>query len=148
MSEIKVDTLTGKTTAGDITVTSEGGAATMQLQQGLAKAWVNFNNRNTFVVRDSLNTSSVTDGGTGNSTPNFLNSFSTANYVPVCSPVFEYSQGRGVSGLGVGINGDESLTNMATNQIRLNHSYGSSAGSNGGAKDGEGNFATFTGDLA
>jgi len=148
MSEIKVDTLTGKTTAGDITVTSEGGAATMQLQQGLAKAWVNFNNRNTFVVRDSLNTSSVTDGGTGNSTPNFLNSFRTAYYVPVCSPVFEYSQGRGVSGLGVGINGDESLTNMATNQIRLNHSYGSSAGSNGGAKDGEGNFATFTGDLA
>ena len=148
MSEIKVDSLTGKTTAGDITVTSEGGAATMQLQQGLAKAWVNFNNRNTFVVRDSLNTSSVTDGGSGNSTPNFLNSFSTANYVPVCSPVFEYSQGRGVSGLGVGINGDESLTNMATNQIRLNHSYGSSAGSNGGAKDGEGNFATFTGDLA
>ena len=43
MSEIKVDTLTGKTTAGDITVTSEGGAATMQLQQGLAKAWVGFN---------------------------------------------------------------------------------------------------------
>ena len=37
MSEIKVDTLTGKTSAGDITVTSEGGAATMQLQQGLAK---------------------------------------------------------------------------------------------------------------
>ena len=37
MSEIKVDTLTGKTSAGDITVTSEGGAATQSLQQGLAK---------------------------------------------------------------------------------------------------------------
>jgi hypothetical protein len=37
MSTILVDNLTGKTSAGDITVTSEGGAATMQLQQGLAK---------------------------------------------------------------------------------------------------------------
>ena len=148
MSEIKTDKLTGTSTAGDITVTSEGGAATQSLQQGLAKSWVNFNNRNTFVVRDSLNTSSVTDGGTGNSTPNFLNSFSTANYVPMCSPVFEYNQARGVAGLGVSINGNETLMNMATNQIRLNHSYGSSAGSDGGAKDGEGNFATFTGDLA
>ena len=34
MSEIIVDKLTGVGTAGDITVTSEGGAATMQLQQG------------------------------------------------------------------------------------------------------------------
>ena len=148
MSEILVNKLTGTSTAGNITVTSEGGAATQSLQQGLAKSWVNFNNRNTFVVRDSLNTSSVTDGGVGNSTPNFSNSFSTVNYVPLCSPVFEYNQGRGVAGLGVSINGDESLMNMATNQIRLNHAYGSSAGSDGGAKDGTGNFATFTGDLA
>ena len=39
MSTILVDNLTGKTSAGDITVTSEGGAATQSLQQGLAKAW-------------------------------------------------------------------------------------------------------------
>jgi len=65
MSEIKVDTLTGKTSAGDITVTSEGGAATMQLQQGLMKSWVNIDIAGTVSVNDSLNVASITDGGAG-----------------------------------------------------------------------------------
>ena len=43
MSTIVADNLTGKTTAGSVTVTSEGGAATQSLQQGLAKVWVNIN---------------------------------------------------------------------------------------------------------
>jgi hypothetical protein len=38
-SILKVDDLRGNTSAGDITITSEGGSATMQLQQGLEKAW-------------------------------------------------------------------------------------------------------------
>ena len=79
MSTILVDTLTGKTTAGDITVTSEGGAATMQLQQGLAKAWVNFNGV-TFGSRDSFNVSSLDDDGTGNYGVNFSSSFSDGDY--------------------------------------------------------------------
>ena len=41
MSEIITDKLTGKTSAGDVTITSEGGSATMQLQQGVAKVWCN-----------------------------------------------------------------------------------------------------------
>ena len=67
MSEIKVDNLTGKTSAGDITVTSEGGAATMQLQQGLAKAWDNNNTGSggSLTSTDSLNISSRTDVATG-----------------------------------------------------------------------------------
>ena len=39
MSTVITDNLTGKTAAGNVTITSEGGSATMQLQQGLAKAW-------------------------------------------------------------------------------------------------------------
>jgi hypothetical protein len=62
MSEIKVDNLTGKTSAGDITVTSEGGAATQSLQQGLAKAWCNFNGTGTIAsLRDSLNVTAYGD---------------------------------------------------------------------------------------
>ena len=80
MSEIKVDNLTGKTSAGDITVTSEGGAATQSLQQGLTKAWVNFNGTGTVAVRDSLNTSSISDSGTGKYSYNGSSSFSNANY--------------------------------------------------------------------
>ena len=64
MSEIKVDSLTGKTSAGDITVTSEGGAATMQLQQGLAKSWISSLDNGTS-ISDSLNVSSTADTALG-----------------------------------------------------------------------------------
>jgi len=65
MSTIIADNLTGKTSAGDITVTSEGGAATQSLQQGLAKAWVNFDGVGTVAISDSFNMSSITDNATG-----------------------------------------------------------------------------------
>ena len=81
MSEIKVDALTGKTTAGDITVTSEGGAATMQLQQGLAKAWNNTNSTGT-TINNSFGISSLGDTNTGIQTHNVINIFSDANTVP------------------------------------------------------------------
>jgi len=79
MSEIKVDTLTGKTTAGDITVTSEGGAATMQLQQGLAKAWVRIDGTGTAAIDDSLNCGSLTDNGTGDYSVARTNNMSSAD---------------------------------------------------------------------
>ena len=41
-SQLKVDTLTGVTTAGSIVVTGEGNSTTTNLQQGLAKAWCHF----------------------------------------------------------------------------------------------------------
>lgn len=85
MSEILIDNLTGKTSAGDITVTSEGGAATMQLQQGLAKCWVNFNGTGTIATRDSLSLSSLSDLGTGVYQLNISNTFNNANYSNVGS---------------------------------------------------------------
>jgi hypothetical protein len=77
MSEIKVDTLTGKTSAGDITVTSEGGAATMQLQQGLAKAWAALGTD--AVLDDSLNVSSATDNGVADFSLTETNATATIN---------------------------------------------------------------------
>ena len=68
MSTILVDNLTGKTAAGNVTVTSEGGAATTQLQQGLCKQWINFDGTSTIAIRDSYNTTSISDNGTGNYT--------------------------------------------------------------------------------
>ena len=50
-------------------------------QQGLAKAWVNFNGTGTLAIRDSFNVSSVTDEGTGDYTVNFAaNALANANY--------------------------------------------------------------------
>ena len=80
MSTILVDNLTGKTSAGSITVTSEGGAATQSLQQGLAKAWVNFNGTGTVAILDSLNASSITDSATGRYRHNFSSSTNSSSY--------------------------------------------------------------------
>lgn len=64
MSTIKVDNL--QTTGGS----------------GLypALAWVSFNGTGTVSIQRSANTSSITDGGTGNYTQNFQNSMSSQYY--------------------------------------------------------------------
>ena len=79
-SILKVDDLRGNTSAGDITITSEGGSATMQLQQGLAKTWVNFNGTGTIAARDSLNVSGLVDNGTGDYTVTISNDMNNTNY--------------------------------------------------------------------
>ena len=83
-SELKVDKFTGVTTAGSIDVTGEGNSTTTNLQQGLAKYWVDFNGSSTVAVRDSFNHSSLSDGGTGIYTISYSNSFSNANYCAAC----------------------------------------------------------------
>lgn len=86
MSTILVDNLTGKTSAGSITVTSEGGAATQSLQQGLAKAWGAFQQAGTQTFYDSFNMASITDLGTGLSQLTMSSIMSNANYASVgCS---------------------------------------------------------------
>lgn len=97
MSEIKTDKLTGKTTAGDVTITSEGGSATMQLQQGVAKMFINMNGLNTISTRDSFNIASITDTGTGNYYNNSTNPMSNDDFACVYN-----------SGNGSGANNDQS----------------------------------------
>jgi len=78
MSSIIADNLTGKTAAGNVTVTSEGGAATQSLQQGLSKAWLNLNGTGTIAIVESLNIASVADNGTGQYTATYTSSMSVA----------------------------------------------------------------------
>ena len=81
MATLKTNTLTGTTTAGSIAVTGEGNSTTTNLQQGLAKAWVNFDGTATDAAsRDSFNVSSMADGGTGNYTVSINNDMNDANY--------------------------------------------------------------------
>ena len=54
-SELKVDKITGVTTAGSIDVTGEGNTTTTNLQQGLGKAWCYFNGTGTAAFDDSFN---------------------------------------------------------------------------------------------
>ena len=80
--QLKVDTITGVTTAGSISVTGEGNSTTTNLQQSLVKVWAKFNG-SSFGELDSFNVSSFTDSGTGNYTVNINNDFSNANHASI-----------------------------------------------------------------
>ena len=73
-SLLKVDSLTGVTTAGSISVTGEGNSTTTNLQQGLAKAWASYEMYSSDTIRGSFNVSSKADNGTGASTLSWTNS--------------------------------------------------------------------------
>lgn len=96
MSTIIADNLTGKTSAGDITVTSEGGAATQSLQQGLAKAWIDLNGTGTIATRNSFSVSSISDIGTGHYTSNFSNGFANVNFTSEGSASTSSSNSNGI----------------------------------------------------
>jgi len=78
-SILKVDSLTGVTTAGSISVTGEGNSTTTNLQQGLCKTWLSYNH-DTPAVRDSFNVASVTDAATGQFRPSYSNNMASVNY--------------------------------------------------------------------
>ena len=96
MSTVILDTITGKSTATTITIGStpvvsasansmtirgEGSAQT-SIQQGLAKAWVNFNGAS-FATNDSFNVGSMTDHAAGTYTVTYSTNFGNANNSPV-----------------------------------------------------------------
>lgn len=80
MSILKTDTIVGAggnnevtfvnnkftgSASGNITLPGEGGTVTTNLQQGLAKCWVNVTGTSTTVAKDSFNVSGLTDTATG-----------------------------------------------------------------------------------
>jgi len=91
-SILKVDTLTGVTTAGSISVTGEGNSTTTNLQQGLAKAWCQFDGTAGSISYDeSFNGSSLTDLGVGRYQNNITNSMSTTTYSVIATAGSEQS---------------------------------------------------------
>ena len=83
-SVLKVDSITGVTTAGSINVTGEGNSTTTNLQQGLAKSWVLAGNDASLV--DSFNIASGADNGTGDYTYTFTSAISSANFESSATP--------------------------------------------------------------
>ena len=78
-SELKVDKFTGVTTAGSILVTGEGNSTTTNLQQGLAKGWLHYDQR-TPTVRDSFNITSVEDTASGHYKATITNAMNNIYY--------------------------------------------------------------------
>ena len=79
-SQLKVDKLQGRTTAGSISVTSEGTSVETNLQQGLAKCFCNFDGTGTVAIADSNNIGSLTDNGTGDYDINLTNAHTNTSY--------------------------------------------------------------------
>ena len=94
MSEIILDTITGKSTATTITIGStpvvsasansmtirgEGSNQT-SIQQGLAKMWVHFAGSGSQTVGDSFNHASITDDATGRYTVVYTNNMANDGY--------------------------------------------------------------------
>jgi hypothetical protein len=79
-STLKINTLTGVTTAGSIAVTGEGNSTTTNLQQGLAKVWCPMTyDSGTPTATDSFNVSSFSDTQTGDANINYTNSTASVN---------------------------------------------------------------------
>ena len=83
-STLKINTLTGVTTAGSIAVTGEGNSTTTNLQQGLCKVWVNMDAGQN--ANNSLNVTSLTDVDTGAHTINYTNNMANVRPIPQMLP--------------------------------------------------------------
>ena len=109
MITLVIDTIQGKTTAGSINVRGEGSNNT-NLQQGLVKNWCRLDQYDGTNIRDSFNTSSYTDEGTGEQTLSYTSNMSNALYSLVGTPHY----GGGANDMGtLGWQSDGNLTTSA-----------------------------------
>ena len=98
-------------------VGSEGGSATTNLVQGLAKAFLSYKGTSTNSIYDSLNVSSVSDDATGEYTPTFSSAFSAANDYALAG----FAQGDSAGG-GRNLSGMGTPT-TTTRQIETNNTH-------------------------
>jgi len=96
-STLKINTLTGVTTAGSIAVTGEGNSTTTNLQQGLTKVWCRWSLSDQSAAVDSFNVASITDTGTGEGNINTTNNFRANESCPQFSSN-DYHAFNGASG--------------------------------------------------
>jgi len=135
-STLKINTLTGVTTAGSIAVTGEGNSTTTNLQQGLCKVWVTFDGTASgATIRDSFNVASTDDDGTGIYGVNFTASMGNSNFPGLA--------GRGVN-TGGETTGNANCNKYTTGSIDQINAYG-----DGGSQADRDNITCqVTGDLA
>jgi hypothetical protein len=144
-SILKVDELQGITAAGDITVTSEGGAATQSLQQGLAKAWIKYTDQvSALASADSFNVSSIADTDTGKVTVNFTNNMSSIDF---CFNVLAHDMASRILGYS-GYIADETSTYITTSKLLVWTGYANNTNGGIGTVDSDIAMVTIHGDLA
>ena len=136
MATLKTNTLTGTSTAGSIAVTGEGNSTTTNLQQGLCKAWVNYN-QSTPATVDSFSISSVTDSTTGEFKINVSSAFSNTGYSST-------GMTNGTAGVSRGIISQDHDNSRTTSQLPII----TSKDTDGGYTDFTSSSVSMDGDLA
>ena len=154
-SVLKVDEMQGVTSAGNITITT--GSATMRLQEGVTKHWVNYDAVNS-VVDGSFNQSSLTDHTTGDFTTLFTNNFSSASdKCHFASALNSTDDGdsrvAGDTRCGVNANmghlvSNTTATPLSTSQVDFFTGFGSDASAHGDNDDLSASYCMTIGDLA
>ena len=139
-SVLKVNTLTGVTTAGSIAVTGEGNSTTTNLQQGLSKLFTKFQGDDAS-VNDSFNVSSVDDDATGYNGVNFSNNMAAIHYATHSTTAHNY--GASNNGWSSAVASSDGEAGMTTSSVQVSH--GNSGGSNA---DPTAVHVTIDGDLA
>ena len=135
-SELRVDNLKGSTTGGSINVLGEGTSATTNLQQGLAKAWLNYN-QSTPATVDSFSISSVTDSTTGEYKVNISSAFSNTGFSST-------GMTKGSAGTSRGLISEDHDNSRTTSQLPII----TSQDSNGAYTDFPSSSTNMAGDLA
>ena len=150
-SEIAIDKLKGVTAAGSMLVVGEGGSTTTNLQQGLAKHWVNYDSSDQ-ATRGSFNQASITDNATGDYTSSYTNNLSGAEdkciSVNVWNTVDEGSSLNSNSTRSGATADQAGDTAQSTSSINWMSYFGAAAEANGGNNDHDGNYCMTHGDLA
>ena len=135
-SELRVDNLKGSTTGGSINVLGEGTSVTTNLQQGLAKAWLNYN-QSTPATVDSFSISSVTDSTTGEYKVNISSAFSNTGFSST-------GMTKGSAGTSRGLISEDHDNSRTTSQLPII----TSQDSNGAYTDFPSSSTNMAGDLA
>ena len=137
-STLKINTLTGVSTAGSIAVTGEGNSTTTNLQQGLAKAWV-FGGTDASLT-DNFNIASGTDNGTGDYSYAITNDMANATYA-ICSQASNAVANDPV----ISCNPSNDVTAAGSFRLQIGHTE---SGSGGYTQLDKANYCAIFGDLA
>ena len=118
-SVLNVDTIAAK----------DGTSAATLTKQSAAKAWVNFNGTGTVAVRESFNTSGITDEGTGHYSTSLTNAMTDADYVVAGTVMFSSNNNaHSVSyGDNNGANGEQPTASRY--EVLTSYVYGSAVSS-------------------
>ena len=101
---------------------SDGGTSvTQNLVQGLTKSWSSFVGTGTVALRDSLNTASITDRGTGAYTHNISSAMGNINY----SSVITSSRSNSASQVGIFSGNSSDGSAPTTTALQMNEVAGS-----------------------